>query len=379
MNRRYFLTAVSAALAAEHLHAASPARFRLYLGTRSGVKGRGIYSCVFDSRTGECGPIALAAELEQPTALVESADGRFLYSVSELGNDGKTEGSLAAFSIDKQSGGLKLLNQVSSGGGGPTHITLDKTGKTALVANFGSGRTTAFRVLPDGRLGEQTASMAHAGTGPHRRQASPHAHAVVLSPDNRFALVPDLGADRVFVYRFDAATGALRPHDPPSVPLPAGSGPRKLVFHPNGRLAYLLCELVARITVFSFDAGRGTLSAIETVSALAEDVTGDPSAAGIAMHPGGRFLYTTTRTDNAVELFTLNKAKGTLAVRQRVPARGKVPWGCAIDPPGRHLLLMNQGSDGVAIFRIDPRTGDLSPVGEPLSVPAPACVAFVPA
>lgn len=309
---------------------------------------------------------------------MESADGRFLYSVSELGNDGKSDGSLAAFSIGEQ-GALKPLNQVGSGGGGPTHIALDKTGKTVFAADFGSGRTTAFRILPDGRVGEQIASMAHSGTGPHRRQAAPHAHAVILSPNNRFVLAPDLGADRVFVYQFDAAAGTLKPHDPPAVILPPGSGPRKLVFHPNGRFAYLLCELTARVTLYEFDGSKGTLLEVETLSALPAGSPGDPSGAGLAIHPNGRFLFTTTRNDTAIEVFAIDQAKGTLTARHQVPAGGKVPWACVIDPTGGFLFVMNQGSDAVAIFRIDAGTGNLTPVGEPLTVPAPACAVFVPA
>lgn len=379
MNRRYFLTAISAGIAAERLKAASPSRSLLFMGTRDPVKGKGIYSCTFESGTGVCGPVSMAADLDQPTSLAASADSRYLYAVSEVGNDGKTDGSLAAFVIDRQSGAVKLLNQVSSGGGGPTYIALDGTGKTALVANFGSGRTTAFRVLPDGRLGEQTASMAHSGSGPHRRQAGPHAHSITFSPDNRFVFVPDLGADRIFIFRLDAATGGLAPHDPPFVSLPPGAGPRRLIFHPGGRFAYLLSELVARITVFAWDGRKARLGEIQTISALEPDDPGPPSGAGIAMHPNRRFLYTTTRNDSAVEVFAVDRAKGTLAVRQRVPSRGKGPWGCTLDLAGRHLFTMNQASDSVAIFRIDPGTGGLKPIGDLLSVPAPVCAAFVPA
>ena len=380
MHRRSFLTGVSAAMAASRFRtgAAAPPRLLVFFGTRDAAKARGIYSCFFDLQTSRSSSVSLAGELELPTWLAASADARYLYSVSEVGNDGKTNGSLAAFAIDRSSGGLRLLNKVSAGGGGTTYVSLDATGKTALAANYGSGRTTAFRVLPDGRLGEQTASMAHSGSGPHRRQAAPHAHAVVVSPDNRFVLAPDLGADRVFIFRFDAATGALSPNNPPFAQLPAGSGPRQMVFHPSGKFAYLMNELVARIAVFAWDARKGSLSEIETVSSLAAGDTSEPSGAGIAMHRAGRFLYTTTRNDNAVEVFAIDGTKGALAVRQRAPARGQTPWSCAIDPAGLHLFVMNQASDSVAIFRIDPNSGDLRPIGDGLSVPAPACALFVP-
>ena len=381
MHRRSFLTGGCAAIAASGLGAApaSPSRLLVFLGTRSRGNGQGIYSCFFDSEKGTCSSVSLASDLELPTAFAVSADARYLYSVSELGNDGKSDGSLAAFAIDSRSGSLNLLNLVPSGGGGPTYITLDGTGKTALVATFGSGRTNAFRLLPDGRLGEPTASMAHSGSGPHRRQLVPHAHAVALSPDNRFALAPDLGADRVFVFRFEAATGALSPNDPPFVQLPAGSGPRQIAFHPSGRFVYLMNELVARIAVFAWDARKGFLSEIQTVSSLAADDPSEPSGAGVAMHRSGRFLYTTTRNDNTVVLFAIDRTEGTLVARQRASSRGKAPWSCTIDPIGRHLLVTNQASDSVAVFRIKLGTGDLRPIGPLLSVPMPVAAVFVPA
>jgi 6-phosphogluconolactonase len=379
VKRRSFLTGISAAIATGRFPAAfaSRSRFLVYLGTRDEVRARGIYRCSFDPATGNCGAVSLAADLTLPTALAISADARYLYSVSEVGNDGKTNGALAAYAIDRPSGDLKLLNQVSSGGGGPTDIALDRTGRTAVVANFGTGRTTAFRLLPDGRLGDQTASMAHFGSGPHRRQAAPHAHSVTFSPDNHFVFVPDLGADRVFIFCLDAATGALSSNDPPFISLPAGSGPRHMVIHPSGRFVYLMCELTARIVVFTLGRSTGTLSEIQTISALANGAPGEPSGAGIAMHPGGRFLYTTTRNDSAVEMFSIDRAKGTLLARQNLPSRGKGPWSCIVDPHGWYLFAMNQASDSAAIFRLDRGTGILRPTGDLPSVPAPVCATFV--
>jgi 6-phosphogluconolactonase len=379
MNRRSFLKSAAAGLVASQLPAAAAGnRFMLYIGTRDPEKGKTIYSCTFDAATGACGPVSRAADLEQPTWMVASADARFIYSVSETGNDGKSEGGLAAFSVDRKTGALALLNKISGGGGGTTFVTLDHTGKTALAANFGSGRTTAFRVLPDGRLGEKTAAIDHSGTGPHRRQTAPHAHAVVVSPENRFALSPDLGADRVFVFRLDAAAGTLAANDPPFAQLPPGFGPRQMVFHPGGRFAYLLDELVAKITVFSWDPAKGILSEVQTLATKASGGPDEPSGAGIAMHPSGRFLYTTTRNDSSVEMFAVDKAKGTIAGRQQVPSGGTGPWSCALEPGGRYLAAPNQASNAVAIFAIDSRTGMMKPAGDPLNVPAPACALFVP-
>jgi 6-phosphogluconolactonase len=272
---------------------------------------------------------------------------------------------------------LTLLNQVSSGGGGPTYIVLDKTGRTLVAANFGSGRTTAVRVLLTGKLGEQTASMNETGSGPHRRQASAHAHAVLRSPDNRFMLVPDFGADKVYVFRFNAVTGTLTTNDPPMVSLPPGSGPRQMAFHISGKYVYLLNELSANITVYAWHPREGTLSEIQTLSALASPAKGEPSAAGIVMHPNGRFLLTTTRSDNAVESFAIDEASGKLTMRDHVPSGGDQPWSCALGPTGSHLAVTNFGSNSVSIFRIDAAKGTMKLTGEPLSAPSPVCAAFV--
>jgi len=374
------LTGVSALAATSRVSGAwtQSSRSLIFLGTRTNAPEKGISSCFFDARTGACTPVALAAELASPTAFAVSANRRILYSVSELGNDGKTDGSISAFTIDSHAGTLTLLNKVPSGGGGPTYLALDSTGKTILAGCYGSGRTTAFRVMPDGRLGEQTATMQDTGTGPTPRQSSPHVHCAVFSPGNRFVLSADLGADRIFVFRFDSAAGTLTPHDPPFVQSPAGSGPRQIVFHPNGRFAYLMSELVGRVTVFAWNAKLGMLTEVQTISCLPSEAAGDRSGAGLAIRHDGRFLYTTTRSDNSIEVFAIDPVKGTLVIAQRVVADGKLPWSCAVDPTGSHLITTNFGSNSASIYRIDSASGDLSQIASVPNVPSPACALFVP-
>jgi 6-phosphogluconolactonase (cycloisomerase 2 family) len=296
-----------------------------------------------------------------------------------LGNDGKTDGSISAFAIDHRSGGLTLLNKVPSGGGGPTYLALDATGRTALVGCFGSGRTNAFRVLPDGKLGEQTASMADSGSGPSPRQSAPHVHCTVFSPDNRFVLAADLGADRIYIFRFDRAAANLTPHDPPFLQAPAGSGPRQIVFHPHGKFAYLMSELVGQVTVFAWGAKDGTLTQVQTVSCFPAEGSGDRSGAGLAIRHDGRFLYTTTRSDNSIEVFTVDPAKGTLVIGQRVVSDGKLPWSCALDPQDRHLITTNMSSNSASLYAIDSATGNLEPLGSIPDVPSPVCARFVSA
>ena len=373
------MTGVTALAAASHMPKAwaSPSRSLVFLGTRTNAPGKGIYSCFFDATTGTCTSVSLAAEMAAPTAFALSASKRYLYSVSEVGNDGKSDGSISAFAIDRRSGLLTLLNKVSSGGGGPTYLALDRAGKTALVGCFGSGRTNAFRVLPDGKLGEQTASMTDSGTGPSPRQSAPHVHCTIFSPDNRFVLAADFGADRIFIFRFDPAAGSLTAHDPPFLQSPAGSGPRQIVFHPNGKFAYLMSELVGQVTVFAWDAKGGTLTEEQTISCLSAEGSADRSGAGLAIRQDGRFLYTTTRSDNSIEVFSVDATKGTLVSGQRVVSDGKLPWSCALDPEGRHLITTNLSSDSASIYGIDSATGNLKPVGSVPDVPSPVCALFV--
>jgi 6-phosphogluconolactonase len=377
MNRRSFLAGASALAAIGYVPItfASQSRYILYLGARAQAKGQGISCCFFDIRTGESTPIKLAAEIVLPTAFAVSRNNKFLYSTSETGNDGKSNGNLYAFAIDRHSGELKLLNQVSAGAGGPTSLCIDATGKYAIVACFGGGCTNVFRVLPDGQLGQQTASLVHSGTGPNKRQTAPHAHEVVLSPDNRFLIGPDLGADRVFVSKFDAKTGALTPNDPPYVQMPAGSGPRQVIFDPSGKFMYLMNELTAIMNVFTWDADIGLLKQIQTIAAGAESSSGG----AIVMSRDGRYIYSNTRADNSIEVFAIDRSSGKLSEPQRVISGGKTPWGIVLDPAGEHLLVMNIDSNSVSTFRVNRETGGLQLKGPDFSVPSPVSGIFVPA
>lgn len=380
MKRRSFINGAMALGVMTRLPKAwaAPSRFLLYLGTRSTDKGQGIHTCFFNAKTGTCSELTLAAEMPVPTAFALGRGGRHLYSTSELGNDGKSEGGLFAYAIDKHTGKLQLLNNVSSGGGGPTYVSIDATGKTIAVANFGSGRTTAFRILPDGKLGDKTASMQHTGTGPHRRQTAPHAHSAVFSPDNRFVLAPDLGADKVFIFRFDAATGSLTPNDTPYFQTPPGSGPRQISFHPSGKFAFLMNELSAKVTVLAWSAQDGKLTEVQTLAATSPDAKGEPSGGAIAMHPSGKFWFTTTRNDNSLESWAIDQDKGTLTLAQRIASPGNLPWGCALDPAGRHFFVTNLTSNSLSILNVDQSNGNLSSAGPEVSSPMPVTVITVP-
>jgi 6-phosphogluconolactonase len=357
----------------------SGSKYLVYFGTYTGPKSKGIYAYRFDPAAGKLDPVGLAAEIVRPSWVTVHPNHKFLYAVSELGNNGKEQGSISSFAIDAATGELKFLNKVSSGGGGACHLAIDKTGKTLYVANYGSGSVAAFPLGADGTLGERSGFSQHEGSSVNpRRQKGPHAHAVVLSADNRFLFVPDLGTDKVMSYRIDPAEGSLTANDPPFVQVKAGSGPRHFTFAPNGKFAYLINEMGSRVTAFSYNPSKGSLEEIQTTSTLPQDFRGENNSAEIEIDRRGRFLYATNRGDDSIAVFAVAPKTGKLTEVERVPTQGKTPRNIKLDPTGKYLFAANQDSNNVVIFKVDNSTGRLTPTGQVLDVGSPVCVQFVP-
>jgi 6-phosphogluconolactonase len=274
---------------------------------------------------------------------------------------------------------LRLLNQQASGGGGPCHLAVDRTGKCLLVANYGSGSIAALRIQADGKLVETGAVIQHAGSSVNRqRQAGPHAHFITPDPANRFALTCDLGLDKVLVYKLDPAHAALTPNEPLSVSIKPGSGPRHLAFHPNGHFVYLINEMGSTLTVLGYDSKQGTLQELQAVSTLPEHSQGSSSGAEVQVHPTGKFVYASNRGHDSIAVFAVNAKTGKLTYVEHQSTRGKTPRHFAIDPSGRWLLAENQDSDNIVVFRVDSKSGRLTPTGQAVEVGAPVCVQFVP-
>ena len=363
------LLAAAPALAADYL---------VYFGTYTRGESKGIYAARFDAANGRFGAVELAAETPNPSFLAIHPNKRFLFAVSELDETGGPKGgAVSAFSIDRNTGKLTFLNKVSSRGGGPCHLAIDKTGKFIAVANYGTGSTAVLPIGEDGRLGEATGFYQHAGSSVDpKRQQGPHAHSVNFSPDNRFLMVADLGLDQVLVFRFDAAKGSIEPHEPPFARLKPGSGPRHFSFHPNGRYAYAINELASTVTAFAYDARRGVLKELQTVTTLPADFTSTNYTAEVLLHPSGSYLYGSNRGHDSIAVFQVG-ANGTLKPAGQVPTQGKVPRNFNLDPKGMWLLAANQNSDNVVVFRIDSKTGRLEPNGESARVVAPVCIKFL--
>jgi 6-phosphogluconolactonase len=362
------------ALAASAVVEAAGKPFTVYVGTYTDGTSRGIYRFTFDPATGSASEPVLAAEAQSPSFLALHPSGRFLYAVGEIDSfHGAKTGVVSAFAIDPKSGDLKLLNQQPSQGTGPTHLVVDKAGRNVLVANYGGGNVVVLPIAPDGTLKPVSSNQVHKGSGPDKgRQEKPHAHGIYLDPAERFALAPDLGADRVFVYRFDAAKGSLEPYGA-GTPEP-GSGPRHLAFHPNGRYVYVINELTSTITVFSWDAEKGTLTSVQTVSCLPAGFSGKSWTAEVAVSPDGRFVYGSNRGDDSLAVFAVDPATGKLAVKGHVPVGGKNPRHFTIDPTGRFILAGHQDSGTVGILKLDAATGMPSLVGSTLKIDKAVCL-----
>ena len=351
----------------------------VYFGNAVMAPGAAIYVAPFDAETGIIGQPVPAAPAWNPVFLAVAPNHRFLYAIS-----GKLEGSkvpvghLKAYRIDKTTGALSLVNDLPTGGPEPTHILVDPTGHSLLLANYLGGYVEVYSILEDGSVGKRTAIDRHIGSGPNaERQEGPHAHSVNIDPSGRYAIVDDLGVDKIFVYRFDGPRGSLEPNDPPSVAVKPGSGPRHFAFHPSGRFAYAVTELASTVIAFRWDADRGVLDPLQTVSLLPPGFSGVSTAAEIAVDRSGRHLYASNRGDDSIVVFLIDQETGLLSFVQRMGAGIKVPRSFAIDPTGKWLVCANLASDSACVFRIDSESGRLTPTGQSVKVPKPICVQFL--
>lgn len=377
----------------------------LYVGTYTGFKyvhhsrtygvgeshSQGIYVSRFHAATGELSPPELAAEIVNPSFLTISPNHKFLYAVIEdpysLGPPLDHASYVSAFAIDHATGHLRLLNTVPASGTSTCFISMDKTGRYVLVSNFGSGSTSVIRVRDDGSLGELTAFMQDVGHSVNRSiQFEPHTHSVVVSPDNRYAIVSDLGTDKVLIFRFDANTGALSPPDPPFATVYPGAGPRHFTFDPSGRFGYQLSEMGGTVDVFAWDPSHGKLTPVQRAHTVPHDFLGDNHSAEIAIRPDGKFLYEsnrrtqgeTVRGPETIGVFAIDSKTGMLTPVEQVSSGGTSPRNFEIDPTGNFLLAANQLSNNVVIFHIDSGTGRLTPTGQQITVDTPVCLKFVP-
>ena len=360
----------------------------MYVGTytrrESHVVGKstGIQICRFNAVTGEITFVETMTGITNPSFLAIHPSGQYLYSVSEMGEriDGKPAGGVSAFRIDVETGLLTPLNQQSSLGSGPCHLTVDLTGRFVLTTNYGSGSVSVLSITEDGSLGPSTDFVQHEGSSVNpQRQQEPHPHSVNLDATNRYALVPDLGTDKIMIYAFDAEFGKLKTNlAQPWARTKSGAGPRHLDFHPNQRFVYVANELDSTVTGFDFDAARGTMHEISTLSTLPEDyydTTSEKSwVADVHVHPNGRTVYVSNRGHDSIAIFRVNRDSGELTPVGHVPTKGIYPRNFAIDPAGKFLIVANQNSDDIYVFEINAKTGELEETEYGIELPTPVCV-----
>jgi 6-phosphogluconolactonase len=335
-----------------------------------------IESYHFDVDSGALTRIGEAAEIAHPSFFAIAPNHRFLYAITE--GHGKDDSSVSAFSIDAAAGKLTLLNSQPAGGAGPCYVEVDSSGKNALIANYGSGSVAAYPLTPTGSLNPISAFIQDQGSSVDpARQEGPHAHCIVTDPTDRFAMVCDLGLDKVLVFKFEPGAGTLQANDTPFVATKPGEGPRHIAFHPSGKWAYVITEMGCTINAYSYNAKRGTFHEIQSESTLPKDFAGKNTDAEVAVHPSGNFVFCSNRGDNSIAVFRCNPGTGRLTFVERASTGGKTPRQFEIDPTGAWLLAGNQDSDTVVVFRIDKATGHLQPVGDATHTDNPMCIKFL--
>jgi 6-phosphogluconolactonase len=350
----------------------------VFIGTyteHEGSRSKGIHIYRFEPSSGELSFQREAIGILNPSYLDIHPGGKFLYAISEVQSfGGEDGGGVSAFAIDSGSGELQLLNAHSSRGKDPCYISIDQTGRFALVANYSGGNAAMIPIQADGRLGPATDVIQHAGSSVHpERQTAPLVHSIVPDPANCFAIAADLGADKLVLYEMDLGNGKLNKHA--EVTVQAGSGPRHLIFHPNGRYLYLLNELNSTLIVYRYNSGAGAVEELQTISTLPPGFTGENLCADL--HIQGRYLYSSNRRHDSIAWFLIDENTGQLTYEDEIPSGGREPRGFAIDPTGSFLLAAHERSGNVVVFQIDPVTGSLSPTAHETKVPHPVCVKFM--
>ncbi|MDC0708605.1 lactonase family protein [Stigmatella sp. ncwal1] len=358
-----------------------PKELWVYVGTyTTGQESQGIYLCRLDLETGVLQQVGVTPGVADPSFLAVDGKRRYLYAVNELTSfEGKPSGAVSAFTIHPETHALTFINQQATQGGAPCHLEVDAKDGFVLVANYVGGNVAVLPIQEGGGLGPTVEVKQHEGSGPNTdRQEGPHAHQVRLDATQKYAFVSDLGTDKIMVYQFDAGRGKLTPHQPASVATQPGAGPRHLTFHPNGRFAFNINELNSTLTAFAYDSAQGTLTPLQTVPALPEGFTGASYCADIHVSPDGRFLYGSNRGHDSIVVYAIGPS-GQLTYVEHVSTLGRWPRNFTIDSTGTYLLVANQHTHSIVTFRRDAETGKLTPVGQPLEIPAPVCLLLVPA
>jgi 6-phosphogluconolactonase len=367
--------------------------FFLYIGSFIGstpgghpdgkLPSKGIYMARFNAETGALSAPVLVAEIANPTFLAISPNHRFLYAITES----DPEAFVSSYAIDQHTGELRILNRLPTGGSGTAHLSLDKTGRFILLANYGSASVTVIQVNSDGSLGRLTSFVHSASRATGVGTIVPRPHAAIASPDNRFVLVPDLGLNKIFVYKFDAEEGVLAV-PATVVDLPSDDGPRHFVFSPDGKFGYLIGQTSGNVEVFRWHEATGTLSLVQIAASLPKGLEATNMSAEIGITPNGKFLYESNRRTSgsshdlgpdSIVTYQIDQETGALTKIQDTNLGGSIPRCFSIDPTGGYMVVGGQQTNKVGLYRIDQESGKLSNSGVSIPIHTPACMQFVPA
>ena len=351
----------------------------LYVGTYTEAgRTEGIHLIRMNQRSGELRRVGAVDAGPNPSYLAIHPNGRVLYAVNEVETrNGNPSGAVSTFAIASSTGALTRRNEQLSEGGAPCYVSVDRSGRLAFVANYVGGSVAVLPIQADGSLESATHMVQHVGSGPNaERQSAAHAHCIVADPSNRFALVADLGVDRVFVYSLNFDGQSLHHMEGGDAAMRAGAGPRHLAFHPMLPLVFVANELDSTVATLRFDAERGALSLLHAESTVPAGWTGTNYPADIHVAPSGRTLYVSNRGHNSLAVFSIAESTGTLSLEQTISTDGDWPRNFSLDPTGRWLLVANQRSDSVVVFARDTENGRLTSTQQRIALPRPVCLRF---
>lgn len=338
-------------------------------------KGKGIYRLKFNLDTGELVNGGEVKEAVNPSYLAIDKTGNFLYAVNELKEyEGKESGSVSSYKIDPETFDLTYLNTRATGGTDPCHVTVNDANTHVFVSNFMSGSVCVFPIEKDGSLGEASDFIQHTGSSIDTvRQSSPHAHSLSFDKDNKRAFVPDLGTDKIMIYKTDFINGKLIPNEIPWYKANPGDGPRHCEFREN--FCYVINELSCTISVLSYNPENGSLTKIQEVPTVTVPFEGENTCADIHITPDGKFLYGSNRGHDSIVIYSIDEKAGFLEYVDIEPSGGRTPRNFAIDPTGNYALICNQDTDNIVVFRIDQKSGKLTKLSD-YPIPTPVCVKF---
>jgi 6-phosphogluconolactonase len=350
----------------------------VYFGTQTTGANRGIYRAKLDQDTGSMSPAVRAADKPDSVFMAFSPDKSHLYGLAEVRSTGsRPREAIETYEVDAATGALKNIGERVVDGSEACHLSVDPSGRCILTANYGDHYVEVFPIGADATVGPRSCIVKHYGSGPNAdRQESAHPHSINVDPSDRFAIVCDLGQDRVFVYKFDAASGKLTPNYPPFALVPPGEGPRHFAFHPDGRHAFVTDEMGGAITAFNWDGEKGVLTPYQTIPILRSDYRGLNTSAEVVVGRSGKFIYGSNRGDDSIAVLSFDGASGRLGFVQRMGDGIKVPRNFAIDPSGKWLVCANLEGNTATVYRVDPDTGRLSLRGT-IAVPESLCVRFL--